>query len=1063
MLLGDGDYFVKAMVVDGNSRKVDSFLEYVFVADKRNIVKRDLIIADSLLKANNGYVLIRLKQIENGTKKIYTGMNLGWVEEINEINEDSIGNSVGLYNLCSEKRESRLDEILKNIEQKLDDKLNLEDKNNLMMVLSKYRNSFSTGPEDLGKCEIVKHSIKTNIDHPIAVKPRRIPLGLEEEVKHLIDGMLESNVISPSNSAWNFPIVLVRKKDGTTRMCVDYRKLNAATSRPIFPIPNSEEIFDAVQGARYFSTIDLANGYHQVDLEEEAKEKTAFSTRYGQFQFNRMPFGLCSAPATFQKLMNVVLKTENWTNCVIYLDDILIFGRTVKEHNERLERVLNRIDEAGLKMAPKKCFFLRKEIKYLGHVIDENGIRTDEDKLGVIKNWLKPQCVKELQEFLGLCGYYRRFIKDFAGITQPLYQLLKKDSKFEWNDLAAASFHKLKTSLMSPPVLSLPCKEGKYVLDTDASFGAIGAVLSQIQNGEERVIAYASRILTKAQRKYCITRKELLAIYVFVKKFKHYLYGKKFIVRTDHVALKWLLNWDSPNTSQYCIWKAELEIFEMEIEYRKGKEHINADAISRFPHCEQCSIKHQNPQKRRNIKVDYEKSDVSCNEEEKVLCRVEQEKFLYQNKDEELKMVINAILSGSVMDLSKIPRYKNMWKKKEYLRVRGDALYYKKNGIYRYIVPQCDIKTCVQMIHEKLGHVGIEKTTGVVENEFYWPGWRKDIHEYVLSCIECSSAKEIEGRNRAKLQSIITNKPFEIVGIDIAGPYPETKQGNRFILGIIDYFSKYVSLIPLKQITAENVAKALWKEWISKFGAPECIHSDNGTNFQSALISELCVSMEIKRTFSSPYYPQSNGLIERTFKTMKSMITASLKNHSCWDDVITHVEYGLRMSPHKSVKYSPFEVLFGRKPRLFINEARPYKKKTMEEFMSHHRKIFEEVQNYNSNQIAKQAEYYNRGKYSHELSVGDIVMVENPFYKPFGKRFVGPFKILEKINALTYKLYSQKLNKIIQRNYNQVKKIGSRDNISNDDGERDNDTSIESVNKRQSIINRNDDSKKEIL
>ncbi|NJR75967.1 MAG: hypothetical protein HC773_24895 [Scytonema sp. CRU_2_7] len=337
--------------------------------------------------------------------------------------------------------------------------------------------------------------------------------------------------------------------------------------------------------------------------------------------------------------------------CVVYLDDVLIFGKTVDEHNDRLNQVLKRIKEAGLKLSPEKCTFLKQEVRYLGHIVTKDGIATDPDKIASIKSWELPNCKKELQTFLGFCNYYRRFINNYAVLSEPLSSMLKKENRFKWTDATKTSFYALRKTLTSPPVLSLPTKDGKYVLDTDASHNAIGAVLSQIQNGEEKVLYYASKTLTKSQKQYCITRKELLAIYTFVLKFKHYLIGKQFVVRTDHQALKWMLNWDSPNTSQYCIWKAELEIFDKLVEFRKGKEHINADALSRLPDCEQCLIKHYDPLKKRNVKV----YPVEINNEnkslysEKVINNLrDYENEWQQERDLDIKIILNALREGNL-------------------------------------------------------------------------------------------------------------------------------------------------------------------------------------------------------------------------------------------------------------------------------------------------------------------------------------------------------------------------------------------------------------------------------
>ena len=474
-----------------------------------------------------------------------------------------------------EKEQSKFDFELGNIKDE-------EAKEEMRKLLQRFHDIFSQNKMDIGTFRGVRHKIDTRSHSPVALNSRRVPLAMEEKVDEMVDQLLANKIIEETHSPWNAPIVLVAKKNGDIRMCVDYRKLNSITKRPIFPIPSSQQIFDSLSGAKYFSTLDLSQGYHQIAMDDADAKKTAFTTRKGQFQFNKMPFGLSTAPATFQRAMNLILANENWHKCLIYLDDILVFGSTLEEHNARLEAVFDRIREANIKLSPSKCKFLQSEVVYLGHVISGDEVKTDPDKINAIKNCSPPESFKELKSFLGLCGYYRRFIRNYSDIISPLESLCNKGNEkgshtsFQWEQVHQEAFAVLKAKLISSPVLGYPTREGTFVLDTDASHGCIGAVLSQVQNDREVVIAYSSKRLTKSERRYCTTRKELLAVYKFVMKHKHYLFGRKFILRTDHKSLLWLLNWKNPNTSQYCIWKAELDLFDMEVVHRKGQDHVNA-------------------------------------------------------------------------------------------------------------------------------------------------------------------------------------------------------------------------------------------------------------------------------------------------------------------------------------------------------------------------------------------------------------------------------------------------------------------------------------------------------
>ena len=408
---------------------------------------------------------------------------------------------------------------------------------------------FSYGDFDIGTFNGVHHEICTLVNTPIFCRTRRIPLAYEEAVGKQIEEMLKHNIIKESDSAWNSPLVVIPKKDSTKiRICLDYRRLNACTERPVFHIPSSQELFDCLGGNSYFSTLDLSKGYYQIPMHPEDACKTAFSTPKGHYEFIQMPFGLNGAPATFQKALSYVLREEVGKFCCVYLDDVIVFGRTIEEHNERLFIVFSKLQSAGIKLSKEKCHLAQTSVLYLGHIIDKDGIRTDPKKVDKIKNWSRPLYGKDLHSFLGFAGYYRKFIKNFAQLAHPLETLLvRKGHKTQndllfWNKEAENAFDRLKYELCSSPVLAFPIKSGTYILDTDASHNCIGGVLSQkFPNGDEKVLYYASNRLTETECGYCTTRKELLAIVRYLRLFRHYLLGRKFVIRTDHKSLSWLM------------------------------------------------------------------------------------------------------------------------------------------------------------------------------------------------------------------------------------------------------------------------------------------------------------------------------------------------------------------------------------------------------------------------------------------------------------------------------------------------------------------------------------------
>ena len=461
------------------------------------------------------------------------------------------------------------------------EQLQEEERPALAKFLREYEDVFAKDSGDLGRTKVVQHYIDTGDSRPIKQPPRRIPLHRKKVVQEEVEKMLERGVIEPCDSPWASPIVLAAKKDGSTRFCVDFRRVNDVTRKDAYPLPRIEDNLDTLQGAQYYSTLDLVSGFWQVEMAPEDRDKTAFTVGGGGlYRFLTMPFGLCNAPATFQRLMEHTLKGLQWETAVLYIDDIVVFSDTVESHYQRLGAVLDRLKKAGLKLKPSKCQLLRKKVAFLGHIVSAAGIEVDNSKIVKIQQWPVPPDLTALRSFVGLCAYYRRFVPNFSTVCKSLFDLTKKGTPFHWGPPQHKAFETMKTLLTSAPILGYPRREGLMILDCDASNLGIGAVLSQVQDDEEKVLAYASKTLGKAEKNYCVTRREMLAIVAFVKQFHHYLYGAKFLVRTDHAALYWLLRKKDPE-GQMARWISFLQSYDLEIQHRPGKRHQNADALSR--------------------------------------------------------------------------------------------------------------------------------------------------------------------------------------------------------------------------------------------------------------------------------------------------------------------------------------------------------------------------------------------------------------------------------------------------------------------------------------------------
>ena len=440
-------------------------------------------------------------------------------------------------------------------------------------LLRRYSSVFSQSPDDIGRTDLVQHRINTGMALPIRQPVRRLPFGKRDTEKAEIQKMLAKNVIEPSSSAWSSPIVLVTKKDGSIRFCVDYRRVNDVTVKDAYPIPNIIDCLDSLSKSKYFSSMDLNSGFWQIGMHPDDKDKTAFSTSQGLFQFSVMPFGLANSPSTFQRLMENIFRGLQWEECLVYMDDIIVPSATFNENIVRLEHILSRLKDANLKLKPSKCNFFQSEIKVLGHIVSSTGIHTDPEKIKAVQDWPRPTNQKQVKSFLGLCSYYRRFVKGFADIARPLHQICQKNKPFSWSEDCEKAFQHMKVAMTTPPILKYPIPGCDYILDTDASDKAVGAVLSQVQEGQEVVIAFYSKAMTRHEQAYCATRKELLAVISSIKNFHHYLYGQDILLRTDNSAVSWMKNLKNP-TGQVARWLQELETYNLTVTHRPGRSTL---------------------------------------------------------------------------------------------------------------------------------------------------------------------------------------------------------------------------------------------------------------------------------------------------------------------------------------------------------------------------------------------------------------------------------------------------------------------------------------------------------
>ena len=522
---------------------------------------------------------------------INSGTVIGRVDEIIDTNISS-SNLQAEQNVKNRQNNEMLPEHLKELYLSSSKDLKPNEKQQLHDLLVKHEGVFAKSSSDLGRTKVAKHKIYTGNSVPIKQRPRRPPLAFADEEAKIIQDQLDRNVIRESSSPWSSPLVYVRKKDGSTRLCVDYRRLNEVTNKDAYPLPKLSDCLDSLGGCAYFSTLDILSAYYQVEVDEKDREKTAFVCKHGLFEYLVMPFGLCNAPSTFQRLMELVMRGLQWKILLIYLDDLIIYANSFSEELDRLDTVFTRLKEAGLKLKAEKCFLFRTEVAFLGHLVSSTGIKPHPSKIETIKNWPTPKNLTELRSFLGFCSYYRRYIRGFSVRASAMNRLLEAGRPFIWSKECEHSFCDLKSSLTGKEVMAFPEDDGLFILDCDASDYGVGGALSQMQFSEhsqqmeERPIAFASKSLTRTQRKYCVTRRELLAVITFVEMFKQYLLGRQFLIRSDHSSLRWIMSFKNPE-NQMARWMEVLSQYDFRIEHRKGSKHVNCDALSRIP-CDPC-------------------------------------------------------------------------------------------------------------------------------------------------------------------------------------------------------------------------------------------------------------------------------------------------------------------------------------------------------------------------------------------------------------------------------------------------------------------------------------------
>ena len=833
--------------------------------------------------------------------------------------------------------------------------LNEEEKSAIIKICRSYNDIFYLNGDELTKTDSITHEITLVPNaRPVNIKPYRLPFSTKEEINRQVESMLKNNIIEHSNSPWNSPLLVVPKKSGEGlkrwRVVVDFRKLNDITIPDTFPLPNIVDILDQLGKANYFSTLDLADGYHQVPISNKDKQKTAFSTNLGHYHFNRMPFGLRGAPATFQRMMNSVLSGLNGIKCFVYLDDIVIYGYDLADHNQRLCEIFTCLRNHNLKLQPTKCKFLRKEISYLGHIISDMGILPDPSKITSIKNYPRPKTTKDVKSFLGLASYYRRFINQFSKIAEPLTALLKKSVTFEWSPFTEEAFQKLKEALINPPILCYPDFTKPFIVTTDASDVAIGAILSQNSSTEvDLPIAYASRVLQKAEKNYATIEKELLAIVWALKRFRPYIFGQQFIIRTDHKPLIWLKSISNPS-SRLVRWRVDMDGYDYKIEFKSGKINKNADSLSR--------IELPNTMDDDNFinVVTRSKSNL-----------------------EETNAPINTNIKNSNLPTDPSPSIESLPHPDNETRSSTEH-----KGVIQ-LENEREIEEVLHNFHYNPlgGHQGVYRTLKRIKNYYRFPKMMTTIRNFISKCAQCQKNK-VGKLNKCPLKITTTAKvPFEKLFLDVVGPLPITENENKFILTLQDDLTKFSLGVCLPNQETSTIARAFVDHCICLFGSPQSVVTDMGSNFMSELFKSICKILSIKKINTTAYHPQSNGALERYHRTLGEYLRNFISNNvDDWDNWISTALFTYNSTPHTSTGYMPFELVFGYKPIIPTSLTKnPEPLYNYDSYVAELKNKFQHCWKIARDKLIqakfKSKSYYDKNANIPNFQVGDLVLLKN--------------------------------------------------------------------------------------
>lgn len=946
------------------------------ILTKPTKLKNGLFIANSVSKVENNTIHLVVLNPTNHQITISPNSYLASFELLPDGNENDVNRIVELDNF---------DESISVGEDLTDEQLK-----HLSSILEKNKTAF-TQKGKIGCCKNIQFHHKIELlpgSKPFNESLRRRPKIHVDETRRQVNQMLEQGIIEPSESPWSSAYLLVKKKSGEYRLCIDFRKLNMLTKKLVYPLPNIEDCIDTLSGKKFFSLLDFSSGFLQLPLDEKSKELTAFKTEDGLFHYTRMPFGLANAPASFQKMVNVMFSGLRGVNLQIFIDDICIASDTFEEHMMMLNRVLAVVIKSNMTLKSSKCMFATKRILFLGHEISEAGVRQDPDKTRALLAMSPPTDIPGVRRILGMLGYYRKFIPNFASVSSPLTRLLKKGTKFVWLEAEQKAFDSLLRSLAEEITLSHFNHRDPLTLKTDASKTGVAAILLQKQDGVWRLIVCCSRRLNEHEANYGISELEGLAVVYAVSKLRSYLLGKRFNLWTDHSALT-VWNSGDPKSARLKRWKLILSEFDYEIVYTKGQLQTDVDCLSRAP-------------------VDTADRYVE-NRVFAIATPVDSQDW-WDNTDDEQSRHFRSLALDHEGGFN----------------LRGGHVYL-GNLLY---VPPSKVTAIVNESHSSAvaGHGGIEATTERLKS-YWWPNKSADIKKIVSACQICQFRKVERAKSAGTMKSFDIYKRNQLVAIDVIGPITETLNMNRHIIVAIDCFTRFAHAKAVPDTSSANYVKFLL-EWAGIFGIPRRILTDNAKGFDCRFSKEIEQVLNVPHIFSTPKHSQGNAIVERAIQSLEDKLNLNLKqqgmNENQWDFILPIAVLSYNTSFHSSIGYSPYEMSWGEPHEINNKTIKTKEAGTSDIYVQLLNKQVEamrvEAVSRQSDRQAAAKINYDKNRRNVEFNVGDLVLVKG---RNRASKLADKFEKIARVenkNDDIYKLVDCETNSKFSRHVSKLKK-----------------------------------------